>query len=34
VMSAWLIAKAIEKHIHISSLLLYNPPSHSTSFFL
>ncbi len=34
VMSAWLIAKAIEKHIHISSLLLYNPPSHSTSFFI
>jgi hypothetical protein len=32
-MSAWLIANAIEKHIHISSLLLYNPPSYSTSFF-
>jgi hypothetical protein len=34
VMSARLIANAIEKHIHISSLLLYNPPSHSTSFFI
>ncbi len=33
-MSAWLIAKAVEKHTHISSLLLYNPPSNSTSFLL